>query len=203
MLADDVVDAAVLLRVREAEVAAQHVAEKERVLLEQGAVEPVARFEIGADLGVDDLLAAQRIAGHGVHRDERRGRDEPDRDDPLNEPLQNVDEHRASDPRRCRPSCSRATPPWTRRPTPFSRASCTYMTPRSYARIVAASSMRMRWISRECFEPHALVERLLGDAHLRVELRIVVAAVVVQDSTTRTGPRTSTDRRSRDSSRRS
>ena len=77
------------------------------------------------------------------------------------------------------------------------------MTPRSYARIVTTSSMRMRWISRECFEPNALVERLLRDAHLRVELRIVVAAVVVRVPRRVQIARTSTDRRSRDSSRRS
>ena len=65
----------------------------DEVLLEHGPIEPVTCLEVGADLGVDHALARQRIAGHGVHRDERRRRDEPDGDDSLREPLQSVDEH--------------------------------------------------------------------------------------------------------------
>ena len=40
--------------------------------------------------------------------------------------------------------------------------------------------MRMRWISANAAQPHALIERLLRDAHLLVERRVVVAAVVVE-----------------------
>jgi hypothetical protein len=56
-------------------------------------VETVARLEVGANLGVDDLLAAQGVAGHEVHGREGRSRDEPDGDQTLGESLEYVLKH--------------------------------------------------------------------------------------------------------------
>jgi hypothetical protein len=94
VLADDVVDLAVLLRERDAEIAARHVAEVAQVLQRQRLVEAVARLEVAADLGRHGARIEQRIAGHGVHAGEGRGRDEPDGEQPVAEASEDEAQHR-------------------------------------------------------------------------------------------------------------
>ena len=95
MLADDVVDLAVLLGEGDAEIAAQQVAHVDQVLLGHRAVEAVLGLEVGTDLLGDGLVAGQRVAGHVVHGDEGGGGDEPHRDHALYQSFEGISPHAA------------------------------------------------------------------------------------------------------------
>ena len=71
----------------------QHVAHVNQVLRGHGFVEPVLDLEIFFICAVAALFCASEIAGHGVHRNERGGCDEPDRNDALDQALDRVTEH--------------------------------------------------------------------------------------------------------------
>ena len=93
ILPDDVVDAAVLLRERNAEIAAQDSPHENEILLGKWTVEPVALLQVAPNRFVGSALIRERVARHRVHRDERGGRDEPDGDNPLKEALEGVGQH--------------------------------------------------------------------------------------------------------------
>ena len=94
VLTDDVVDAAVLLGERDAEVTLHHVADVDEVLLKHRLVEAVLGFQILANLDGHRFVVLQRISRHEVHGAEGRGGDEPNGDDALDQAFYRVREHR-------------------------------------------------------------------------------------------------------------
>src|SRR5690606_21269817 len=136
VLADDVIDLAVLLGEGDTEVATQQVAHVDEVLLGDGAVEAVTGLEVGADSLGHGALAGQRIARHAVHGDESGGGDEPDGDAALQEPLESVLPHYAdiasySVSVSIQALVKSLSGPKTRRRMPLSRGSVAYTPPRS------------------------------------------------------------------------
>ena len=93
MLADDVVHLAVFLGEGNAEIAFQDVAHVDQVLIEQGFVETILGFEVGADFGGHRPVIHQRITRHIVHGEEGGGGDEPHGDHTLYESLDGIAPH--------------------------------------------------------------------------------------------------------------
>ena len=83
MLANDVVNASVFLRVGNSEVASDHIRKIDSILFKEGAVQAIFRLEVFADFWGNRFLVHERVAGNIVHRKKGRGRNQPHGDGAL------------------------------------------------------------------------------------------------------------------------
>ena len=90
---DHVVDRAVLVLKGDAEVSVQQVVHVGEVLLDLRLVQAVLGLHVRADFRQDHLFVGKRIARDGLHQDERRRQDDPQRQDGDQQTLDDVFDH--------------------------------------------------------------------------------------------------------------